>query len=154
MNYKIILFIFFILNSYSSTAQIRSDIKDHFSYSIISAYLLKLYPNPDENVLGNGRNYKYLAFRLAIENNVDTIKILNFGENSTHRPSLMLILVVSGSSSSKQLLLGLKSLESDLASIKDFFLVYLGIKKKYKLEILDIWLQARKGIIDTDCYIH
>ena len=154
MNYKIIVFIFFILNNYSSTAQLSSDIKDHFSDSIVSAYLLKLYPNPDENVLGNGRNYKYLSFRLPIEKKIDTIKILNFGENSTHRPSLMLLLIISGNLNSKQLLLGFESLESDLVSIKDFFLLYPDIRKKYKLEILDIWLQSRKGIIKTDCYIH
>ncbi|MHA4811760.1 hypothetical protein ACX0G9_26925 [Flavitalea flava] len=154
MNYKIILPVFLILSSISSVAQISSDIKDHFSDSIVSSYLVKLYPSLDENVLGNGRNYRYLSFRLPIENKSDTIEILNFGENSTHRPSLMLVLIVSGNSSSKQLLLGLESLELDLASIKNFFLLYPGVKKRYKLEILDIWLQSRKGVIKTDCYIH
>jgi hypothetical protein len=154
MNYKSILSIVIIFNNYSSIAQTGSDIKDHFCDSILSAYLLKLYPNPDENILGSGRNYKYLSFRLPIENKSDTVKILNFGENSTHRPSLMLLLIVSGHINSKQVLLGFESIESDLAIIKDFFLLYPDIKKKYKLEILDIWLQSRKGIIKTDCYIH
>jgi hypothetical protein len=154
MKCKLFLSILLILYNYSSIAQTGNDIRDHFSDSIISAYLLKLYPNRDENVLGNGRNYKYLSFRLPIANKFDTIKILNFGENSTHRPSLMLILIVSRNSSSKQLLLGVKSLELDLVSIKDFFLLYPDLKEKYKFEILDIWLQTRKGIIKTDCYLH
>lgn len=153
MNYKLVLSIVLSLNHYSSIAQTDSNLKDHFSDSI-SAYLLKLYPNPAENVLGNGRNFKYLSFRLPVKNKSDTAEMLNFGENSTHRPSLMLLLIVSGHVNLKQVLLGFESLESDLATIKDFFLLYPDMKEKYKLELLDIWLQSRKGIIKTDCYIH
>jgi len=154
MNLKIILYPLLILNIFSLKAQFCNEIKDHFSDSLVSSYLLKLYPDPRENVLGNGRNYRYLSFSLPIKSELDTIKILNFGENSTHRPCLMLLLIVSRNINSKQLLLGLDSLESDLESIKTIFRLYTEIREKYKIEILDIWLQSRKGIIKTDCYLN
>jgi hypothetical protein len=145
------------LGSYSLIAQnpkdSGTDITDTFSNHIIDSCLLSLYPNADEHILGHGRNYRYLSFRLAIENKPDSVKIINFGEKSTHRPSLMLVLVISNSKLVNQILLCRHSLDSDFAPLKGFFALY-PIKEKYKLEILDIWVQSRKGVIRTDCYIH
>jgi hypothetical protein len=135
-------------------AQTKSEINDQFDSSIISKYLLKLYPDTDENVLGSGRHYDYVSFYLPVKTTRDTFKILNFGENTTHRPSLMLILVKSEKSNLREILLGEKSIETDLVILRNLFDSYVALEKNYKLEILDIWLQSRKGIEETSRYLH
>jgi hypothetical protein len=157
MNNFLSCLVFICLTNSSLIAQIQKnsgiDIMGNYTNHIIDSCLLMLYPDTDEHVLGSGRNYRYLSFRLAIENRLDTVRIINFGENTTHRPCLMLLLILSNGQILDQSLLCQRSLDSDLVAFKRFFDLH-PIREKYQLEIMDIWIQSRKGIIKTDCYIH
>lgn len=131
-----------------------SDIVDKYTNQVIDSCLLKLYPDADENILGRGRNYRYFSFKGRIENKPDTIEIMNFGDNSTHRPALMLIAVRSNNVLHDEFLLCQQSLAYDLDVFRRFFGLYASIRESYQLEMIEIWVQSRKGILRTGCYIH
>jgi len=156
MKYVIRIWVILLLNNHSAVGQspAAADMTDKYLKNIIDSCLLKLYPDSDEHVLENGRNYRYLSFRLTIKDKTDTIEMINFGENSTHRPSLTLLLFISSRELVDQIMLCQRSLESDLKALTDFFSRHEPVAERYKLEMIDIWVQSRKGIIKTDCHIH
>ena len=156
MKYIIRILVILLLNNHSAIGQpsIAADKTDKYLNNIIDSCLLKIYPDSDENVLGNGRNYRYLSFRLTINDKGDTIKMVNFGENSTHRPSLILLLLISKNKLVDEILLCQRPLEIDLKALTNFYFRHDPIAERYKVEMIGIWLQSRKGIIRTDCYIH
>lgn len=142
------LFVMFFAKSLMAQNELT---KNYYIDSIINNFFLLNYP--DDDIKGNGRYYEYNSFRLPIKNRADTIKIINFGENSTHRPRLMMVLITSLNKPIRQYILGKESAEYDLNTLENLFLLF-PLQEDFKLEILDIWLQSRKGILKTNCYIH
>jgi hypothetical protein len=78
------------------------------------------------------------SLALAMENKPDTIEVINFGQYTTHTPSLMIILVLSNHKALGQFLFCQQSFDGDLDAFNRFFALYKPIREKYKLEILDI----------------
>ena len=156
MKIGIYLWLTILISNFSANAQSTKceKISDSIINKTIDSCLLKLYPDPDEEILRDGRNYRYQSFNLPIPDIFDTIKVFNFWENSTHRPSLMLFTIVSSSKIKYQFLLCNQSIDLDLSVIKSIFYFYPQIVEKYKLKFLEIWLEAREGILNTRCYLY
>lgn len=67
----------------------------------------------------------------------------------------MLVMKMADNVAEEHFVLGKKSLEEDLITIQQLFSsLPTTVKEKYKLEVMDIFLQSRLGIGQTSCYIH
>jgi hypothetical protein len=157
------IIIFSFIDGFCQHARTHEHISDDFKKVLMNC-LKMLYPNDDftdrEVTMGSSvdtvRNYyHYNSFKLSFEGKEDSLIIINFGAYIEHSPVYMLVFKVSGDKIKNQLLLGNQSLKNDLESLQIIYSCWsLKIDEKYKLEILDIYLQAKQGRVKTITYNH
>jgi hypothetical protein len=101
-----------------------------------------------------GRNfYSYESFYLRI-NDALSISLINFGLYDSEGGNYIVI-IDKRKDDTAYLFLGRDSLEDDLAQLNKYFMQNkIVLKKRYKLEILDLFLRCEKGQIKTPVYIH
>jgi hypothetical protein len=152
--------LFFINYSVAQKKDIGDSITNHED-SIALSLLVKYFPNDSianqELIIDGKKNkikkyYAYLSFSLTL-NKSKKIRIINFGTYAEHNPHFILIMKLSNNIISRSSMLGKEKLEKDLSSLGLFF-NSLSVTEKYKLEMLDIFLQTRRGKLITDKYLH
>jgi hypothetical protein len=165
-NRQLVLMLTLGIVSNYSFAQKRDIYKsaDKYSDSLVLSYLISYFPDDSiskKEITRNGktwnirRYYDYVSFALPIENKSKCIKIVNFGAFIEHSPSFMLIMRMSGYFAVEHFVLGQESLEKDLITIQKMFSSLSNeVQEKYKLEVMDIFLQSKRGITQTSCYLH
>lgn len=131
--------------------------------SVILSLLVKYFPNDsisNKHLIINGKindiqkYYGYLSYRLSLNKNAE-IRIVNFGTYIEHNPNFMLVIKMSDNNIEDSFVLGKGKLEDDLQLIEKLFSSSLNtVNENYKLEILEIFLQSRLGVLQTKCYIH
>lgn len=135
----------------------------NYEDSVILRLLTKYYPGDSiskKHIVINGeikdikKYYGYLSFRLPI-NKSGEIRIINFGTYSEHNPNFMLVLKCFGDKKEESFVLGKNNLEEDLKLLDNLFSSFLqAVDEKYKLEILNLFLQCKQGILQTHCFIY
>ena len=166
MRYKKYLFVIvFGLMSNYGFSQKPDGCKNITNYeeSVILRLLIKYYPSDSiskKHLVINGKinnikkYYGYLSFRLPINKN-EEIRIINFGTYSEHNPNFMLVLKRFGDNLEESFVLGKNNLEQDLKLLDNLFSSFLkGVDEKYKLEILNLFLQFKQGVLQTHCFIY
>lgn len=97
--------------------------------------------------------YSYESFHLRISD-VLSIVLVNFGLYDSGGGNYIAI-IDKRKDDTAYLFLGKDSLEDDLTQLNKYFMQKKGVlKKRYKLEILDLFLRCEKGQIKTPVYIH
>lgn len=139
---------------------------DTYSDSIVLKYLNSTYPNDSlgwSQIILKGKKqavrnyYDYLAFSLPVKMEkvgTDTIKMINFGPNADHRPCFTLVLHKSDNVTD-YFILGRETFISDILKLQNFTSKLGGeVKEKCLIEIWDLFVKCRQGIIYTPLYVH
>ena len=132
--------------------------------SIILRLLVKYYPNDSiakKYLVINGKinnikkYYGYLSFRLALDKNFE-VRVINFGTYSEHNnPNFMLVLKYCEDNLEESFVLGRNNLEKDLKQLNNFFSFFFKTEdEKYKLDILYLFLQCKRGVLRTNTFIY
>ncbi len=165
---KMVLTVWLTLLFMDIEAQIPKEYqnKDRYSDSIALDYLRNAYPGRHigysaitlNNETKNVRNYNsYVAFELPIQVNditIDTIRVVNFGVTSEHDPCFMLVLHYTNKAV-KHFVLGKAALNNDVKKLQRFLKSLKGrVKENHLIEIWDLFVKCKQGIIFTPLYIH
>ena len=160
---KCLLMLSLVISSIFCSGQKNIDYQtiDNYSDSIALSYLMQFYPTDSlakKEILIDGavqkvkRYYSYLSFNLPFKYR---IKVISFGALIEHTPSFMLVIRKLDNNAEEHFVLGRTSLEEDLMRIHQLFSSLPSqVSDKYKLEILEIFLQCKRGITQTARYIH
>lgn len=136
---------------------------EKWSDSTSLSYLKMHYINADigvKKVVANGKvnyaknYYCYMSFRLNLKDSL-SVFIINFGIYIDDERSNYIMIVDQVKNKKSCIILGDDKFENDLNKLTNYFSCKGNLlKEKYKIEMCDLLLRAKRGQITTPLYIH